>query len=332
MSINNSNTIVSANRPLGYHLYSNDTPQQPLGPKYSTACIVEETIGDRRLGARVLAGLDLILPLLLNDDVLSLAKLLHVFPAGRPFDASCSNEMLPIPTSDFLSDFASGTASESHHRHGQGVTWPHVPRNHTTLANIVGVALPEVAPSSSPPPLQWTREGAVPMSSEWKDAWIGLCGEWKEQLAALQQRDDVSSSSSILVYLYARLAYDVGQILGTMHQHEISWGTYQDDMCRKALDEWQCNAHANNLVVIPPPRPDTTAATTESLLAFLDMDMAFDKESFISNNNDHPGMFDHILWLEHISMMEGLAGNDTSTGVPQIALLHKQQQRMSFGP
>ena len=33
-----------------------------------------------------------------------------------------------------------------------------------------------------------------------------------------------------------------------LHAMRISWGTYQDDMCRWDLDEGHCNAHANSMV------------------------------------------------------------------------------------
>ena len=37
--------------------------------------------------------------------------------------------------------------------------------------------------------------------------------------------------------------------LDALHDAGISWGTYQDAMC--AESQWHCNAHSNNMVVVP---------------------------------------------------------------------------------
>jgi hypothetical protein len=63
----------------------------------------------------------------------------------------------------------------------------------------------------------------------------------------------------------------------------ISWGTYQDQMCNLALDEWHCNAHANNFVIVP----DAT-----NYLSFLDLDMAFHNKSFVNFQTGKLGMSD----------------------------------------
>ena len=50
--------------------------------------------------------------------------------------------------------------------------------------------------------------------------------------------------------------------------------------------------------------------------------MAFDKDTFIAEDGTvgvSSKQFSDILWREHVSLMEVLAGNDSSTGVPQIA-------------
>ena len=37
-----------------------------------------------------------------------------------------------------------------------------------------------------------------------------------------------------------------------MHNAGINWGTYQDAACHIRGGGFHCNAHANNLVLIPP--------------------------------------------------------------------------------
>eukprot|EP01035_Chromulina_nebulosa_P002097 gene2097-2822_t len=60
--------------------------------------------------------------------------------------------------------------------------------------------------------------------------------------------------------------------------------------------------------------------TKGTLLSFLDLDMAFSRGSFISEDDGGTGdAFEKILWREHVSLMEVLAGSDSSTGVPQVA-------------
>ncbi len=48
---------TSCNAAVGYYMYTG--PEEvPLGPEIPTACIVERTLGDRRFGTHVLAGLE----------------------------------------------------------------------------------------------------------------------------------------------------------------------------------------------------------------------------------------------------------------------------------
>lgn len=110
-----------------------------------------------------------------------------------------------------------------------------------------------------------------------------------------------------------------------LHQEHISWGTFQDAMCRRDLDEWHCNAHANNLVLLPEPsyplththshththtnpfqpssqldKLDTVESVTRStspmskyvpMLGFLDLDMAYQQEMFVTATATKPVPF-----------------------------------------
>ncbi len=42
--------------------------QNVMGAQFPTACIVQKTIGDRRLGSHVFAGLEILMPLLVNEE------------------------------------------------------------------------------------------------------------------------------------------------------------------------------------------------------------------------------------------------------------------------
>jgi hypothetical protein len=82
---------------------------------------------------------------------------------------------------------------------------------------------------------------------------------------------------SVLGYLFSRLGFECGRFLRELHALRISWGTYQDGMCRRKFDEWHCNAHANNMVLLS----EADGMASQSFLACLDLDMAFDDASFI---------------------------------------------------
>ena len=46
----------------------------------------------------------------------------------------------------------------------------------------------------------------------------------------------------------------------SMHDSRVSWGTYQDALCVDP-SQWHCNAHANNVVVLPEGSPETRWTT-----------------------------------------------------------------------
>lgn len=74
--------IIGANAAHGVYLYG--PPNQPFGPAVSVpACVVCKTLGDRRLGTHVLAGLELLLPQLLDTTTLDAKALIAEFPPAR---------------------------------------------------------------------------------------------------------------------------------------------------------------------------------------------------------------------------------------------------------
>lgn len=201
-------------------------------------CIVEETLGDRRFGTHVLAGLELLLPHLVRKLP---AKVAELAPPTRPlYDASGG----VFSTGEIMMDVALG-----------GLAFPglSVPG---CLANLKdSTSLPIAAPPSDWLPDQWTRSGAAPMRPAWQKLWRSRCEALKHGL-------DV-----VLPYLYSRCGFEgfqfvffsffcvfglafcdlvfflAGRILKAMHETGFSWGTYQDQMCNRLLDEWHCNAH-----------------------------------------------------------------------------------------
>ena len=174
-------------------------------------------------------------------------------------------------TADFMSDLMLGC-----------LEW-NLPRDSSTMAD----ARFKVVGSCERLPLRDDR---------WKDLWL----QCKEQL-----------SNFDLGWLYARLGQESGLALRKLHNAGFVWGTYQDWQCRIELDEWHCNAHANNLVVRAEDQGD--------LLAMLDLDMSFRHEGDAS-----------IIKREQVNMMEVLAGADGSTGAPREKMqeLNGQESRI----
>jgi len=221
---------LGANAATALALY--EAPAQlPLGPAFPTACIVERTVGDRRLGTHVLAGLELLLPLLLDVDALEraggAAALAAAFPPARPREASSASSSGPaaweaVPTAAFISDhtmaeamaFAAGEPPDA----AAGLCWAGLRRDASTLASLARPASPghaalaaaqrvplaraaegpgaAIGSESEGFPLQYTREGPRPMAEAWRPHWRRACAEAAAALAAVEKRGACSSSSS----------------------------------------------------------------------------------------------------------------------------------------
>ena len=299
--------IIGCNKALGMAIYK----EIPLGKKFPIACIIEQTFGDRRFGTHVLAGLELLLPSLIEEGKLDAEeKLLSMFPKNRPGRQSMKEL---VDTGALLMDFMMGTTLAGNAEGMKGLEWPDTPRDSTTFTSIIDARLPECSPDSTVFPQQWTAKGSRDMADEWKEEWSRTCEMLKSELK------DIGGQKSVLAYLFSRCGYDAGRIMKGMHKMRISWGTYQDQMCIKDLDEWHCNAHANNLVVIK----ENSIPECQSFLSYLDLDMAFSEKSFVDCENGKVGLsedqFSHLLWREHVNFMECLCGVDSSNGVPRVA-------------
>jgi hypothetical protein len=159
--------IISANESIGLSHYTHPS-QALLGnrPLVRPVCILEATRGDRRLGSHVMAGIELILPLLIDTEALDAVKLRAAFPPHRPREAVCpaasatATDASAVPpllevvsTDRFICDYCLGTsmAGTGDNPCCQGLCWPEVSRDSTSMANMLlpGHALPERAPVSS---------------------------------------------------------------------------------------------------------------------------------------------------------------------------------------
>jgi hypothetical protein len=305
--------MLGANEAFGVYMY--DAPNQPFGPDVSVpACIVTKTLGDRRLGTHVMSGIEAILPLLLDVSRLEEDQLSSFFTESRR-GLNCPKEDIVVTTAALMTDhmmalefIAQGAMEPGTH----GLEFD-VPRDTTVLTDGMTVPLPHKQMEEGVYPQQWTQDGAKDMGSEWQPMWDKCVKEYNSAVERLGDR-------CVLAYLFSRLGNDAGRIMRGMHEASVSWGTYQDEICVDA-SQWHCNAHANNLVVLAEGSSD------EMFLGYLDLDMAFDDETFVSVYGKAGavgtvgiGQDDHatLLKREHVNFLEVLCGADSNTGVPPV--------------
>ena len=126
---------------------------------------------------------------------------------------------------------------------------------------------------------------------------------------------------SVLLHVLERVGWECGEAMRRMQAGGLSWGTFTDDLGT------HCNAHANNMVVKPVTLLGDGPSGT--LLAALDFDMAFDRGSWVGGGGgDSAGggfatfdSFDDVVLFEQTNgMRQALAGsNFSSTGVANDA-------------
>ena len=93
-----------------------------------------------------------------------------------------------------------------------------------------------------------------------------------------------------LLDIYVRIGYEVGKIKKCLQEAHINWGSYID----RGFD-YHCNAHSNNLVILPQGN--------NSLLAPLDFDLAFTKEKMVMIYKEAKtfGQYDESYWDNYIN-------------------------------
>ena len=260
--------------PVAMMLYSGAT-ELPLGPAVPTACIVERSLGDRRLESHVLAGLKRLLPLLIDTEKFDYEVLLRAFPRERPpnDDGIREYEHLPMSTTQFIMDHFEacrddfhGGALKKNEFYTSTAGFFFLPRDATTMINlsdpsaaaaVAALQASQQLPSPSCPPEQVTNSGVsdmyvhrrvcfpqrvtpLCMLPEWAGLWARCCAQLADAAAKLPP------GRNLLAYLYSRIGVDAGTCIRGLHNAGICWGTYQDFLGS------HCNAHANNLLLLPP--------------------------------------------------------------------------------
>lgn len=123
--------------------------------------------------------------------------------------------------------------------------------------------------------------------------------------------DDIklSDGSSLLdlLKLAGRLGWEVGRCIAVVHRAGFDWGSYQDHSEDGMLD----NAHANNIVLVPPDLMDLGDGKYQ-LLFPTDFDMSFTRDQAVDVWNrvalPDPAFVDNIFEVEFGNMMLNLGG------------------------
>lgn len=236
--------FIVANESLGWFEYA--VPQDPY-PKIKKCCSLFKAHGEKRLGDHLLVGVELMMLDMISEEVAE--QVAQLFPADRKESGSSSVS----PT--WMQYFCEPPAFVD------AVNWK---------IKLQEVSL--LAPSSL---------------SAWSDVWSAAASTLNRYIQQQQQQDQkkakeetegeegkstLSNDANLLAYTVWRLGRDAGAILRLIHAANLSWGTYQDAI------GGHCNAHANNFVILPPSEQKATG----HLLAPLDFDMAFDRDSFLA--------------------------------------------------
>ena len=105
-----------------------------------------------------------------------------------------------------------------------------------------------------------------------------------------------------LIDIYARIGYEVSRIKKCLQESHINWGSYID----RGFN-YHCNAHANNLIILPQGN--------NSLLAPLDFDLSYTREKMIviykgipSYSQHDPSYWDNYTNAEFIDLSSNLCG------------------------
>eukprot|EP00941_MAST-03F_sp_MAST-3F-sp1_P001716 g1716.t1 len=295
--------MIGANEPFGWYQYTLSDDEKL--PKIPRCCIVHETKGNRRLGTHLLAGLELLLPCILSGSTHSIeSNLAEKFPPLEwgprvkkisetkwEFTSTATLTEMGIATSELLLDASSHTL---------------LPLSALDLANAPMLA--NITPS-----LHGIRNEQCL-----------ILENYLKNLKQFEDKEERDNELSLIGELYWRLGRDCGNILRILHENDISWGTYCD-----LNGPYHCNAHANNLVVLPP----NIRKETNQFLAPLDFDMAYDRKSFAFDKkpNDFKGSdrwfdFDSLIKEEYAGFLMTISGSTVSTGVVQSTVESKKSE------
>lgn len=239
------------------------------------------------MGDHLLAGLEQLLPLIVPNAKGVNGSLAQAVAAKRGMAAP--TEADPLCTTDMLFCFGAPPAD--------GFSIP--------LKEAAPPLAAELNGKDSP------NEGKVKVRPEFVSVWDEAVATYRAALQAGAAQK--AGAGSILLYLCWRLGRECGTVQQLLSDADISWGTYPDAMGT------HCNAHVNNMVVLPSSTVSATSLEAP-FLAPVDFDMAFTKESFlfegVATYAHFAKTWDELVKFESEGFFTTLAGSDfASTGV-----------------
>ena len=254
--------IECANSPAGWFEYESDSKLGPFRwPTIVRGCIVMETLANKRLSDHVLYGIEQLFALIANNKhahPVDLPHLLTLFPSHRLTQSDQNGEQLvPLPTWSVALEPTLGPWG------GQRSGW-----------------------------LDAASHFSSEIPSDVDIRWRTL---WQTNIEMINQYRQINTLGDLLSLMYRRIGFECGSILGLMHYHQISWGTYTD-----ALGT-HCNAHLNNMVI---KLPTETECSDRYLLAPLDFDMSFTQRSCLQS-------FEELITMELAGFRLALGGDST---------------------
>ena len=246
-------------------------------PEIDKYCAIFRTLGDRRLRTHLLCGLDLIFEsiakLCIKKEVLNekiLDEIKKIFPEQRFPDKMETYTAISEPS------------CPSNMQLDDWCKTPIYPKNFYDSIISCTKLKTEIKENKN-------LKIFVEQSEKYDELYPILTEELSEKHKKMikkilnnliQEQEKGKIFFESLIDIYARIGYEASKIKRSLQEAHINWGTYID---RGA--DYHCNAHSNNLVILPQGN--------ESLLAPLDFDLAYSKEKMVILSKDSTSFGKH---------------------------------------
>ncbi len=292
--------IPCANIPVGFWKYEkniNVLPNEKVKkedmpvlqnqvPEVDKYCGIFRTLGDRRLRTHLLCGMEKILEkyalLCIKKGVLTeelLTKIKTIFPASR----------LPNKIQTFMTISLFGPGNQNFDEWCKKPVYKKEKYDAIVSCEKLKKEIKENKDLQLFLDQTENYEELFPLLTE------GVSEKHKKMIRSIldkliEEQKKGRKFFNSLLDIYVRIGYEVGRIKKRLQEAHINWGSYID----RGFD-YHCNAHSNNLVILPQGN--------DSLLAPLDFDLAFSKDKMITIYKEAStfGTHDESFWYNYIN-------------------------------
>ena len=300
--------IPCANIPVGFWKYDkniNVLPNEKVKkedmpvlqnqvPEVDKYCGIFRTLGDRRLRTHLLCGMEKILEkyalLCIKKGVLTeelLTKIKTIFPANR----------LPNKIQTFMTISLFGPGNQNFDEWCKKPVYKKEKYDAIVSCEKLKKEIKENKDLQLFLDQTENYEELFPLLTE------GVSEKHKKMIRSILDKliEDQKKGRKFfnsLLDIYVRIGYEVGRIKKRLQEAHINWGSYID----RGFD-YHCNAHSNNLVILPQGN--------DSLLAPLDFDLAFSKDKMITIYKEAStfGTHDESFWYNYRSLYTYFIGH-----------------------